>query len=344
MRRRACAALLIFIFVLTACSDKSLGNEAKEATSEFFAMNTYITMTVYGDLSEEAVLNAKSRIESLEELWSVTDENSEIYAINHSNGTPVAVSEETAELISFALDMADKTGGALEPTIYPVLAAWGFTTDEHRVSSAEEISSLMETVDYHKVILSEGHVAMEPEMMIDMGAIAKGYAGDLACELLKSYEISSALINLGGNVQAIGARPDGSDWRIELRNPLGEGGLGILSVSDCAVVTSGNYENYFTDDDGNVYGHIIDPSTGYPVDNGLASVTIVADKGKKGDALSTSLFVMGYDEAVSFWKANQGFDMILVDEDGKIAITQGIAGRFEPYDSVNSGDLTVLTR
>ena len=156
-------------------------------------------------------------------------------------------------------------------------------------------------------------------------------SGDRAERILIERGINSALLDIGGNIQAVGARPDGSDWRLGLRSPFGEGLFGTLQISDCAVVTSGNYERYFIGEDGVRYGHIIDPETGYPVNNGLASVTIIAGDGKLCDALSTSLFVMGLSDAVTYWRTHQEeqpFDMILVTEDREIYLTEEIKDKF----------------
>ena len=165
-------------------------------------------------------------------------------------------------VISFALDMAEKTKSALDPTIYPVLSAWGFTTDSKQVPSQEQIDALLERVDYSEVQLDGTTLTMPKGMQLDLGAVGKGYTADLVAEVLQTHGVQSALINLGGNIQAVGSRPDGSDWRIGIRAPWGEDNLGVLEISDAAVVTSGGYENYFEDKDGNIYWHILDPSTG----------------------------------------------------------------------------------
>lgn len=268
------------------------------------------------------------RVEEVEALWSVTDEGSEIYRANHSGGEPVNVSEETAELVSFAFEMAEKTEGALEPTIYPVLQAWGFTTDTKQVPSQEEINALLGDVGHEKITL-DGTLLTVPEgMELDLGAVGKGYAGDLAAEAVRARGIECAILSLGGNIQAVGSRPDGTDWRVGLRSPWEDGTLGVLRVSDQAVVTSGGYENYFEDEDGNVYWHILDPETGYPAKSGLLSVTIICPQGRMGDALSTALFVMGPQKAEEYWRENGDFEMILVTEEGEILITEGVADRF----------------
>ena len=332
MRRRVFACIIAVLLCLTACSKQSQPTEKKES---FFAMDTYITFTAYGENAESVLSQAKDRMTALEQLWSVTDEHSEIYAVNHAGGRPVKVGKDTVDILSFALDIADKTNGALEPTIYPVLTAWGFTTGENRIPSDEEITDLLNKIGYNKVTLNENMVQLTDGMRLDLGAVGKGYAGDVIAELLRESGITSALLDIGGNIQAIGAKPDGSDWRLGIRNPLGEGNVGVLRVRDMAVVTSGSYERYFVGEDGKRYGHIIDPSTGYPAESGLASVAVIAKEGKLCDALSTSLFVMGLDKATEYWRQNGGFDMLLITEDGEIYLTEGIRDTFS-LDSYHS--------
>ena len=224
-----------------------------------------------------------------------------------------------------------------------MLEAWGFTTDTKRVPSQEEIDALLEHVDYEKITL-EGDLLTVPEgMELDFGAVGKGYAGDFAAETIRTHGIGSAILSLGGNIQAVGSRPDGTDWRIGLRSPWEDGTLGVLRVSDCAVVTSGGYENYFEDEEGNVYWHILDPATGYPADSGLASVTIVCPQGRMGDALSTALFVMGPQKAEEYWRENEGFEMILVTQEGELLITEELSDRFTLSEG-RTEPITVLSR
>lgn len=220
--------------------EKKKGLEEEQAEVQFFAMDTYITFSAYGENAQESLEQAQTQIGQLEKKWSVTEADSDIYKINHSSGKSVTVSEKTKELVSFALQMAEKTDGALEPTIYPVLSAWGFTTDKKRVPPKNEITQLLEKVDYTKISLEGNEICLEPDMMIDIGAVGKGYAGDVVTGLLKEKGITSALLDLGGNIQAIGKKPDGSDWQLGLKNPENNGNLGVLSISDRAVVTSGN--------------------------------------------------------------------------------------------------------
>ncbi len=323
MKRWIPGMMAAILLTLSGCAA-----EQKPVEASLFAMNTYMTFTAYGENAQSALDESTELIETAESLWSVTDQASEIHQANHSGGQPVSVSEETAALISFALEMAKQTNGALDPTIYPVLMAWGFTTDSKQVPSQQQIDTLLEQVDYTKIQLDGTTLTVPEGMQLDLGAVGKGYTADLVAEVLRKHGITSALISLGGNIHAIGSKPDGSDWRIGIRAPWESGNLGILKISDAAVVTSGGYENYFEDDAGNVYWHILNPATGYPADSGVQSMLIVGPEGKRCDALSTALFVMGPEEAEAYWRKNGGFEMLMVTDEHEILLTEGIARRF----------------
>lgn len=346
--KRDLAGMLLGLLLLFLCAGCGVpaapSEEAGDGTAQrsFFAMNTYIAMRAEGPAAGEALLEAENLICRLEGQFSVTGEGSEIYAANHSGGAPVPVSADTEELLALALDMARETGGALDPTIYPVLSAWGFTTETRQVPSPEELDALLPLVDHEQISLRDHTVAVPDGMALDLGAVAKGYTGDRAAELLEASGISSALINLGGNVQAVGKKPDGSAWRVGVRSPFSEGNIGVLEVEDCAVVTSGGYQNYFVGEDGQVYWHILDPETGYPARTGLASVTVVAERGAYCDALSTALFVMELDDALDYWRAHRDFEALLVTEDGMVCLTPGLSGRFTLNEDAVAGEAEVV--
>lgn len=336
-----CCMMCMLMLGIGGCSWKQIQDMAEHSES-FFAMDTYMTFTAYGTDAEPAILAAEDKIRELEELWSVTDKNSDVYAVNHSSGQTVTVDWKTAELLSYALDMAEETNGALEPTIYPVLTAWGFTTGENRVPAETELAELLEKVGYDKVELNNDQIQMEPGGMIDLGAVGKGYAGDEAAQILRERGITAALLDIGGNIQAIGTKPDGSDWRVGLKDTFSGGVLGIIQVSDVAVVTSGNYERFFIGEDGKVYGHIIDPATGHPVENGIASVSVIASEGKLCDALSTALFVMGLENAQDYWRQHRNYEMILIMEDGDIYLTEGIRDSFSLNSEYRNMKINVI--
>ncbi len=334
---------IIIPLILSSCSEETKPlpsqpvNEVSvsAADQEFsvrdiFAMDTFMTLKAYGEGRDKALGEAAVKITELEKLLSVTDEKSEVWMIDHAAGKTVTVSKETSEIISFMLSAAEKTNGALDPSVYPVVREWGFTTGNYRIPDDDTVSELLEMTGYRKITVSENSVTVPDGMLIDLGAAAKGYTGDVLAGIFKKNNIGSAVVSLGGNVQAVGSKPDGSDWKVSIRDPFDENGqVCIVSVSDKAVVTSGNYERFFTGEDGKRYCHIIDPSTGHPADNGLASVTVISESGILCDCLSTAMFVKGKDGAEKYWKENGGFDMIIVTSDGEVFVTEGIAGKTE---------------
>lgn len=336
--------ICIPVLLLAGCA--AIGKMGtKESKASFFAMDTYISLTAYGENGDTALEDAQRKVEELEDLWSATDENSEIYALNCSGGKTVTVSDETRDLLEFALSMAAETDGTLEPTIYPVLLAWGFTTGENRIPEENELQTLLQDVGYEHIEIEGNEVTVPAGMKLDMGAVGKGYTGDVLTGILKEAGITSALLDLGGNIQVIGTKPDGSRWRLGLRNPFDEKGyLGVIEIADAAVVTSGSYERYFMGEDGKRYGHIIDPATGCPAESGLASVSIVAKEGKLCDALSTSLFIMGKEGAEAYWREHGGFDMILITEDRELYITEGISDAFSLSSGFEDMEVHVITK
>ena len=317
--------LLCALLLLTGCGAGS-GETTQLHTATILAMDTVMDLSVYGG-SQELMDRARERVLELEGVLSTTDPGSEIYALNRTGSAEL--SGDAAALLARGLELCRETEGALDLSIYPVVRAWGFTTGEYRVPETEELAELLEHVDYTKIACPDaGSVALPEGMELDLGGVAKGYTGDRLIELLRESGITSALLNLGGNVQTLGSKPDGAPWQVAVQSPEGEGYLGYLSISDQAVVTSGGYERYFEDGEGNIYWHIMDPTTGYPAKSGLISVTVVGEEGVYCDALSTALFIMGEEDAISFWRAHGDFELLLVTEDGRLLVTEGLADRF----------------
>lgn len=338
MKNWLSAALLSAAFLLTGCS----GAPAQEPeTATFFAMDTAMDFTVYGDA---ALLDeAETLIGSLEEQVSVTDEHSNIYAIDHTGSG--SLSGNAAELMAQALELCRRTGGALDISVYPIVRAWGFTTGSYQVPDEETIQSLLPLVDYTQIQYdaATGVVTLPEGMEIDLGSVAKGYAGQLAAQMLRNSGVESALLNLGGNVQTVGAKPDGSPWQIGIKDPKGEDAMMVLSIADQAVVTSGGYERYF-EQDGQTYWHIMDPFTGHPADSGLISVTIVGDEGVVCDGLSTALFVMGLEKAADLWAQSGDFEAVFVTASGEVYITEGLRDRFALTEQYADTPVSVIER
>ena len=244
-----------------------------------------------------------------------------------------------------ALEICRRTDGALDLSIYPIVRAWGFTTGSYQVPDEEAIQSLLPLVDYTQIQYdaATGVVTLPEGMEIDLGSVAKGYAGQLAAQMLRNSGVESALLNLGGNVQTVGAKPDGSPWQIGIKDPQGEDAMMVLSVEDQAVVTSGGYERYF-EQDGQTYWHIMDPSTGHPADSGLISVTIGGDEGVVCDGLSTALFVMGLEKAADLWAQSGDFEAVFVTASGEVYITEGLRDRFALTEQYADTPVSVIER
>lgn len=315
--------------------EQNSSDSSQEYTSDVFAMDTYMTLTAYGENAQEAVEAGIAEIQRLDDLLSTGKDTSEVAQINANGGG--VLSEDTDYLVKRALDIYQSTNGAFDISIYPVMQLWGFTTGNFAVPSESDLAAKLALVDAGKIILSEENgqtsISLPEGMEIDLGGIAKGYTSGRVMDVMKSYGIKSAVINLGGNAHVLGNKTDGSQWKVGIQDPEDENGyLGGVSVTDTAIITSGGYERYFVDEDTGVkYHHIIDPKTGYSANNGLISVTIVSADSTLADGLSTSLFVLGTEDAITYCEehcAEDGFDAIMEDEDGKLYITDGIYDDF----------------
>lgn len=252
--------------------------------------------------------------------------------------------EEVAKQMQQTLELCKDTDGALDISAYPIVKAWGFTTGEHRIPDEEERKALVSRVDYRKIQVNGNTVSIEPDMMVDLGSVGKGYTAEVLANLMKEEGVTFALFSLGGNIQTVGTKSDGSDWFIGIRAAEEDRYLGGVSVTDKAVVTSGGYERYFTGDDGQVYWHIMDPKTGAPAKNGLVSVTIISDSGFLCDGLSTALFVMGPEKAAEHWRSHQNYEAVLEDDKGQIYITEGLENTFKPVDLGTEQEIQVIRR
>lgn len=304
--------------------------EQEPVTQEVFAMDTYMTVTAYGENAEEAVEASIEEIQRLDTLLSATSDTGEVYTVNQNGGG--VLSEDSMYLLERSLELNELTEGAFNVTIFPIMELWGFISDEFTVPSEEDLQENLNLVNIDGITINDKSSEIEflkRGMAIDFGGIAKGYTSTSVADIFREMGVESGLINLGGNVHVVGTKTDGSKWKVGIQSPENDSEyLGILAVSDCAVITSGGYERYF-EEDGITYHHIIDPSTGYPAENGLISVTIVSKDGTLADGLSTSLYIMGLEKAEQFWQEHsEEFDAILMTEENEIYVTEGIAQDF----------------
>ena len=316
-------------------------------STQVFVMDTIMSLELWEGGGQEQLNQAVEQLYQWEDLWSVTDESSEIWAADHSGGAWSALSGETADLLSQALELCRLTGGALDLTSYSAVKAWGFTTGEYRVPGEEELAALAEGIDYTQVELDRDarRIRLPAGMELDLGAVAKGYAGTRLAEQLREQGVTSALLNLGGNVQTVGGKPDGSPWSVGVQNPASEqvDNLLAIQVVDQAVVTSGSYQRYFQQD-GQTYWHILDPETAAPARTGLASVTVVGPDGTVCDGLATALFVLGEEAGIELWRAHPELDIqvIWVREDGSVALTEGLEENYQVNPQQRGLDVTVV--
>lgn len=317
------------LLLLAACALGVCGcDTAPESSSALgFYLDTVITITGYAD--KELLEDAVALCGEYERVFSRTMEGSDVWRINHGEGRPVEVCDETAELLAIALEVCEKSGGALDITIAPASDLWDFKSEQPEIPDSGKLERAAELVDYTKLDLEGNAVTLPAGMAIDLGAVAKGYIADRAAEYLKERGVSSAILNLGGNVMALGSKPDGREWSVGIQDPEGETGRTGYSirVADKSVVTSGIYQRGF-DRDGVRYHHILDSATGWPVQNGLASVTIIADSSAVADAMSTACFALGQERGMSLAE-EMGVQAVFIAADGRVSCTPALEGRLE---------------
>lgn len=313
---------LILLLLLSGCGGKSLCYEAG-----FFAMDTVMEVRIYDKaLGSPLAAAITHEIQSLETCLSVTKENSEIAKLNQ--GQSVALTPDVKELLDRTASIHERSGGLLDPTIYPIVKLWGFTTGENRVPSQEEIDKALLLTGMEKLLRDGDTLRLTDGAQLDFGAAAKGYAAEKCAEILSENNVSG-ILTLGGNIQTVGEKPDGTDWHIGITDPeQPENSLATLSFKGSrAVVTSGGYQRYF-EQEGIRYCHIMDPRTGAPAQSGLSSVTIVSESGLLSDGLSTALYVMGLDAAAEFWRTSDDFEAVFIEDNGRIYVTAGLLDRF----------------
>ena len=318
--------LLLTALLLSGCAADP---EASKSSSVYLtSMDTVMQLTAYGRGRDEALAQAQAEIERLDALLSTGSQDSEVSRLN-AQGT-LTLSQDTGDLLKEALTLDEDTGGLFDVTVYPVVKLWGFYDKAYHVPTDEELASVMALVGSQRVRYDAGTrtATLGDGQSIDLGGIGKGYTSQRVTDILKSAGIKSAMVSLGGNVQCLGTKPDGTAWNIGIRDPWNSqsGIYCAVSITDKAVITSGGYERYF-EQDGKTYLHILDPRTGYPADSGLSSVSIVSADGTLGDGLSTALYIMGLEGASDYWRAHkEEFDAVLIADDGTLYATEGLRG------------------
>lgn len=284
--KRICLILIICL-VFCGCTPQ------KQSQKTVFAMDTVMDLTVWGADSRQACDELEALFLQMQEEWNTQ-------ALNDGQWT---VAQQ--EVLDRVLALQSRTEGAFDPQMYGVMQLWGFDTGKYRVPTPEELKNA--------------------SPMWDLGGAVKGYAGDCAVELLEKRNVDCALLNLGGNVQTYGSKPDGTKWSVGIKDPDGQKDyVAVVQVEGTAsIVTSGDYQRYF-EKDGVRYHHIMDPVTGYPANSGVRSVTVISRDGLTADVLSTALFVMGLEKGSDFWRESDDFEAVFLLENGQIYATSGV--------------------
>lgn len=334
IKHKLLCVVFICVFMLTACStdgDNLLDSPHKETK---FLLGTIVNLSVYDADKEYVIEKAMDLIEELEYVISDEIKGTEVDQINqHAGVKPISVSDELYYLIEQSIAYGEKSDGGFDVTVGPLTNLWRIGYDDARKPELDEIEQVLPLIDDQKIQLNpedQSVFLMEKGMQLDFGAIAKGYITDQVYDLFLAENVTSAIIDLGGNIFVMGNRPNGNEWSVGIQNPFLARGeiIGRIKATDQSIVTSGIYERYL-EVDGVKYHHLLDPTTGYPFDNEIAGVTIVSKASIDGDALSTVVFAKGLEEGKAFIESFDGAEAIFITKDRQIVLSTGLADQFE---------------
>jgi len=325
--------LTVFVASSAGCQPQTGGWAEKSQT----VLGTHSQIRLYSEqqqLGEQALYEAFARVEEIEERMSAWAPDSQVATINRKAGEEaVSVTDDVRFVIETGLAYHEKTDGQFHIGLGTLTELWGISTDRPRIPTREEIEKKLANIDIETIQLSGQEIFIsEPGTAIDLGGIAKGYAVDEAVRVLRDLEIDSGFVNFGGDVYALGNKPDGTPWSVGIKEPIPGSAqlLGRVQVESRSVVTSGDYERYVPDqENGERFHHILDPETGYPTDNNLSSVTVVADTTLEADILATASFVMGLEEGLRHIESIPRTEAIFVTKENRVMVTPGLTEHFE---------------
>ncbi len=335
--------LILSVFVGCNGEAKKQKSDQKFVTPPYerteFLMGTVVTIKIYDKGKEDVLDPVFHRIKRLADLITVNEEDaadSEVAEVNKKAGIePVKVSDDIYEVIKAGVDFSTKTEGSYEVTIGPLTNLWRIGFPDARKPDQSEIDAVLPLINYKDVELNSEEKTVyltRLGMQLDLGSIAKGFIADQAVDVLKEHEITSAIVDLGGNIIVVGNNPSGSKWSVGIQDPridIARGKtIGKIPESDKSIVTSGVYERYL-EVEGKKYHHLLDPTTGYPFENEIAGVSIISDKSVDGDGLSTSLYSKGIEDGLKFIEQFEGAEAIFITFDKKVYITSGLKGVFQ---------------
>lgn len=311
--------LLSFLLLMTGCKSVNSEESTASISDSQFKFNTIMTITLYGYTDQNVFKEIWAEVDRMEASYSANIETSDVSKFNNAGSTdPQPTSRDIVNMVDKALVFSERTGGKFDLTIEPVVKLWGISTDTPRVPSQSELDEALKHVDYKnlKTDVTNGTLQkLDPNLHIDLGGIAKGYAADQLAAFIKTKGIERAILNLGGNIYAVGSKTKDTPWNVGIQNPFEPNGdvLATLKVVDKSIVTSGSYERFF-EKDGVKYHHILSPFDGYPINSGLVSVSIISEESVMGDILSTSTFSLGLDDGRALINSLEGIAAVFVTE------------------------------
>lgn len=318
-RLSALVLCAVTLSAFTGCQKK-----IEPVSQSGFLLDTVVKITIY-DKEDNSLLNGCfDKIAEYEKIFSRTDPESELWAVNHRGAVDsVEVSEPMRELTEKGLYYCEISGGAFDIAIAPLTELWDFKSSDKSVPAKADIDAAKAKCDYKTVSVSGNKITFtSPDTMLDFGALAKGYIADKVKEYLAENGVNSAVINLGGNVLCIGEKPGGEAFNIGVRKPFAEGTVRTVSAKDLSIVTSGVYERYF-EENGVLYHHILSPRTGYPYENGLLSVTVLSELSLDGDGFSTLLFSLGLEDGMKLVDSTDGIEAFFITDDNNVHYSAG---------------------
>lgn len=321
-RRKLAGGLILCFYVMLFWGGCGLERDYSEQGIYF---DTLVDIQIYGTKDETVIKECVALCEEYEKKFSRTIEDSEVSKINQAEGQWVEVSEETIEILDYALEYSEMTDGAFDITIAPLTELWNVKENTGKLPAKEEIENALSHVNYENIEIDGNMVRLkDKEAKIDLGGIAKGYIADKLKEFMAERGVKNAMINLGGNIAVIGGKKDGSDWNIGIQKPFGDRNevIGSVSIRDKTVVSSGIYERYF-EYDGKIYHHILDTATGRPAESDLEAVTIIGESSVMADVLSTTCVLLGSEKGMELIERTPEVEAVFVRKDGEVLESGG---------------------
>lgn len=324
-------------------------NQGDTVTRSDFLLDTFVSVTLYGESDEILLDKPFEKIKELNNSLNSFDAGSDLALIKENAGVqPVVVSEATYRIIEKGIEYSKMSDGYFDATAGPLIDLWGIHSPEVKESPTPDlIAEAQKKIDYRKIVLNPDDHSVyltDPGMIINLGSVSKGYIADQVMAVIREEGVKHAIVNLGGNVLVMGGKADNTNFGVGVEDPNdpGNGYIGVVSIKDGSIVTSGDYQRYFTDAAGRKYHHILDPFTGYPSDSGLTQVTVVTKDSVDGDGLTTTLFLLGLDKGLALVEKMPGVEAIFVTKDNRVIASKGLKDIFV-FDEANYGSKYVYT-